>query len=501
MVPDLDKRTREEIKDEIGRLAAAYTPQWRYNRSQPDIGSVLADLFAGLMEECIGCYNQMPVRSRLAFLEALGVEPIPARAAEGYMVFSLAGRGLPESSVEAGTGVIAEGRDKSLLRFETLEEVYVSDLTAELVRDGEEGILYVGFDQPPDRGIISLLFSLKQWSGTGEARTGWEYLAPDGWRPLPVEDQTDGLSHSGIVRFLCMSEWGRELRAGMDGFWLRIAREDKIPFPAGVGEVFINAAPVRAKSPGTAGNLPPGGPYKLAKTVGYVAGARNPDALSGGTETEPDGRVVIRGSARLRHQFCGVTPGDFERLVYEICPDVLRVKCFTGYDGSGKRRTGGVTVVVLPEDFRSGRGYFYKMQELVKAYLERYGEGLLCREGNLYVTRPVPVRMHVQCGLAVGSYREAAGIRRLAEEALRRFLDPVRGNHDGGGWDMGEVPDYGQIKACLLSVPGICHIDFLRTAYEMETEQGFREALWEQLGSYPWILPELGECKVMVTVI
>lgn len=500
MVPDLDKRTREDLEEQIERLAAAYTPQWRYNRQQPDIGSVLANLFAGLMEESVGCYNRMPWKSRLAFLEALGVEPFPPRPSEGYMLFSLAGSDMPETVAEAGTGVSAECGDGSLWRFETLEEIHVSGAAVELVRDMAEGIWYVGFDRPPNGGVTSLLFSMEQCGGAGEVRTEWEYLAADGWQPLPVEDMTDGLSHSGIVRFVCMSEWQRETRAGMDACWLRILRDRRTPFPGGAVKVFINAAAVRAMAPGTPGNLPPGGRYKLAKTVGYVAGASNPDALSGGTEAEPQERTVIRGSARIRHQFRAVTPGDFERLVYEICPDVLQVKCFSGYDGSGIRRPGSVTVVILPKDFRTGRRYFYKLQELVKAYLEKHAEGLLCQEGKLYVTQPVQVRIQTRCQLAVGSYREVAGIRSLAEETLRRFLDPVCGNHDGNGWDMGDVPDYEQMKACLLAIPGVRYMDFLRTAYEIETADGFREALWERLRKHPWILPEMGECKVTVTV-
>lgn len=500
MVPKLDKRTGEDIRDEIERLAAAYTPQWRYNRRQPDIGSVLADLYAKLMEECIDCYNQIPLRSRLAFLDALGVEPFPARLAEGHMVFSLAGRGLPESVAEAGTGVMVECGDKGLLRFETLQEVYVADLTAELVRDEGEGVWYVGFDRPPDGGVISLLFSIEQQGGMGKSWTEWEYLSPDGWLPLPVEDLTDGLTHSGIVRFLCMGAWGRELRAGTDGFWLRAFRKSGAPFPGGTVKLFINAAEVRAMTPGAAGNLLPGGPYKLAKTAGYVAGAVNPDAMGKGAEAEPEDRAIIRGSARIRHRFRAVTPGDFERLVYEVCPDVLRARCFTGFDGSGTYSPGSVTVVILTEDFRLGSRYFYKVQEQVVEYLEKHAEGLLCREGKLCVTRPVPVRVHVQCRLAVGSYREAGSVRRLAEETLRRFLDPVAGNHDGGGWDMGEAPDYGQVKACLLAIPGVCYVDLLRTAYEMETEHGYCEALWERLGNHPWILPEMGECRIAVTV-
>lgn len=500
MVPDLDKRTKEDLMEQIERLAAAYTPEWRYNRQQPDIGSVLANLFAGLMEECIGCYNQMPWRSQLAFLDALGVESLPACPAGGYMTFSLAGSDMPETVAEAGTGVAAERRDGGLCRFETLEDVYVSGAAVELIKGEKEHIWYVGFDRAPNKGVISLLFSMEQGGGAGEVRTEWEYLAPAGWHPLLVEDLTDGLSHSGIVRFICMSEWRREKREGLDGCWVRIRRDEKKPFPNGDARVYINAAEVRAKTPGAEGNLLPGGMHKLTKTVGYVAGAINPDPLSGGAEREALEQTVLRGGARIRHRFRAVTPGDFERLVYEVCPDVLRVRCFSGYDERGEKRAGSVTVVILPENFREGRRYFYQMQERVREYLETYAEGLLCGEGKLYVIQPAPVRIHVECELYVGSYREVAGIRKRVEETLCRFLDPVSGNHDGNGWDMGEAPDYGQIKACLLDIPGVRYMGILRVAYEIGLEDGYHEALWERLGKYPWILPEMGERKVVIQV-
>lgn len=500
MVPALDQRTEEELKQQIGRLAAAYTPEWRYNREHPDMGSVLANLFAGLMGESIGCYNQMPQRNRLAFLDALGMEAFPARFAEGYLVFSLAGSDMPETVAVAGTGVAAEGGDGSLIRFETLEDVYVSAAAVELIRDRGDGAWYVGFDRCPNRGVISLLFSLEQWAGSGEAGTAWSYRSPEGWRPLPVEDLTDGLSHSGMVRFVCMSEWQQFPLGGQEGYWVRICRGTDHPFPGGDVRVYLNAAAVRATTPGTVGNLPPGGPYKLTRTVGYVAGAANPDVLIGGTEAEKPEQAAIRGSARIRHQFRAVTPGDFERLVYEICPDVLRVKCFSGYEGGGSRKAGCVTVVILQRDFREGRRYFYKLREIVTEYLNTHAEGLLGVGGRLFVTQPVAVRVHVQCELCVDSYRMVQGISSKAKETLARFLDPEWGNHDGHGWELGDVPEYGQIKSCLMELPGVCSLEFLRVAYEMETAEGVREALWEQLKRCPWILPEPGNCSVTVTV-
>lgn len=44
MIPKLDPRTAEDLKQQMERLAASYTPQWRYHREHPDMGSVMAGL-------------------------------------------------------------------------------------------------------------------------------------------------------------------------------------------------------------------------------------------------------------------------------------------------------------------------------------------------------------------------------------------------------------------------------------------------------------------------
>lgn len=499
MVPKLDSRTAEDLKQQMERLAASYTPQWRYHREHPDMGSVMAELFVDLMAETLNCYNQMPEYHQTVFLDALGADRISPRPAAGYVVFSLARNDMPETGVPKGTEIAADVPGLELILYRTRQEIWVTAAELTLYQDGLKNEWYLHFDNPPGQGVLSLLVRIPPREGERRSFPEWEYLSRTGWKLLPVEDDTEGLSHSGLIRFAGAGDWLEEQLLGQAGHWLRVKQRGPEPMPQGPVEILPNAAPVCAVEPGMAGNLPAGSNLRLMENIGFVAAARNPDALTGGCDQEEMARAVPRSAARIRHQFKAVTPCDFEGLVYEICPDVLQVKCFSGYDGFGKRQSGAVTVVVLAADYQAGRRYFYSLKEQISRWLAQHAESLLVAQGNLTVTGPVWVRVHVTGELCAASAQEVLMIQRMAQDNLVRFFDPVRGNHDGNGWTVGEVPEYGQIHDCLLLIEGVNAVLSLSVAYEMETVEGYREVLWEQLRCLAWKLPEAGDCRITVT--
>lgn len=489
-----------DLERQIEKLASAYVPEWRYHRTRPDTGSTLANLYAELMEEIIQCYDRMPERNRMDFLDRLGVEQLLEQAAEGYLTFQLVREDMTETVVPAGSGVMANGSDGSLCRFDTLEDVYVTASGGQLTQERVDGMWYLMLEHRPSKGVISLLCSMEQ-SGSGSPRMPlWEYFGDEEWSNLQAEDRTDGLTHTGIVRFSGMPDWGKTEICGREGYWMRIRYADGTPLLCGDTVVYGNAAPVKARDPGKQGNIPPQTQWRLMKTIGAVSGAVNPDALGGGCAGESRERAATRGSARIRHRFRAVTPGDFERLVYEICPDVRMVKCFPGYGGDGAPRTGAVTVVVMAEDYPEGRAGFYRTQDRVMQYLKARADCLLVQSGDLSVTGPVPIRIHVACELCADSYREVLKVQQSAGEALSLFLNPVKGNHDGNGWEFGEIPGYESIKSRLLEIPGVSYLKSLRIAYQIETKEGTKEILWEWLKNYPWSLPEAGDIQIAVMV-
>lgn len=117
-----------KIQNSIKKRAESYTPEWRFNIENPDIGSALALVFAEMITGTIKRFSQIPMKNRIAFLNALNVSMLPAVPAHGYVQFSLINEEVEGAQVEAGTMVIAS--DSSLpdgqVFFETQEDIYVS---------------------------------------------------------------------------------------------------------------------------------------------------------------------------------------------------------------------------------------------------------------------------------------------------------------------------------------------------------------------------------------
>lgn len=139
------QKEREAVLGQIAALAAAYTPEWRFNTIHPDAGTALALIFGDLFCDTRKRFAQLPVKHQYAFFNQLGLTPCPALAADGYAVFGLSsdefgGAFLPEGvsvSAESGPNTSAENLH-STISYATTETLYVSPakLSCALLVDG-----------------------------------------------------------------------------------------------------------------------------------------------------------------------------------------------------------------------------------------------------------------------------------------------------------------------------------------------------------------------------
>jgi hypothetical protein len=96
--------------------------------------------------------------------------------------------------------------------------------------------LYLGFDQAPLKGPISLFFALKEQEYTEEnrPRVEWEYFrlatgeTAGEWARLLVTDGTKNLTESGVVEFIGPSDFTTNRLFGQTLYWIRaVDVEDK----------------------------------------------------------------------------------------------------------------------------------------------------------------------------------------------------------------------------------------------------------------------------------
>lgn len=149
----LDPRTQETLCDRMEELAASYTPEWRLDRRDPDIGSTLALIFAGQMADNIRRLNQLPEKYHTEFANLLGLTLKPAYPASGVVVAELMRGTVPGVALPRGTRLMADGADGDPVLFETMGDVYLTNarITDVLSLSGTQGrvLPLLGGPKPP----------------------------------------------------------------------------------------------------------------------------------------------------------------------------------------------------------------------------------------------------------------------------------------------------------------------------------------------------------------
>lgn len=105
-LPEIDDRDFSQLLAEAKARIPVHNPEW-VNFNDADPGMTLLQLWAFMSENLLYQAKLIPERNRLKFLKLLGIEPEPARAAEGIVAFSnLKGR-LDSVTLAADLEVLA----------------------------------------------------------------------------------------------------------------------------------------------------------------------------------------------------------------------------------------------------------------------------------------------------------------------------------------------------------------------------------------------------------
>lgn len=122
----IDNRKREDILQRIKELAASYTPEWQFTEQNPDIGSVIALLFADQMQENIRRYDLSFERDHVELMNLLGISRRPARPARSTVLLRMVPDTIPGQMLAAGTKFLADGAGEKPPVFETSHRIYVT---------------------------------------------------------------------------------------------------------------------------------------------------------------------------------------------------------------------------------------------------------------------------------------------------------------------------------------------------------------------------------------
>lgn len=192
----LDPRSRTDLQRRLEELAASYTPEWRFDRRNPDVGSTLALIYTNQMADNIRRYNQLPEKYHTEFVNMLGLTLQPAYPASGVVVAELMRESVPGVALPRGTRLTAQGNNGMPIVFETTGDVYltsarISDVVAVSGTMGRINSLLGG----PARAE---LFP-GEWEPV-EVKTEKSALLPEGEEPSVPEFELFDFEQRGIER-------------------------------------------------------------------------------------------------------------------------------------------------------------------------------------------------------------------------------------------------------------------------------------------------------------
>lgn len=282
LVPKITEQIAERLVEELLRRAPGYVPEW--NSVGPSKGEALLRVFARYMETLQAGLDCVPERSRLAFLDMLGIGLLPAQGSRAPLVFSLvenspldvsfparsevAAQLLPRASASGLAGPAPNNTSQSLI-FSTEQAIAVSRAQIKAFYSTIPGTdewtnhsaklskgftlfadagpsthaIYLGHDELfALAGDISVILSVTLQENTTRPPlksgvlampasrpplpTNWEYLTDQGWLPFTVaseDDTTDGLRKDGqiVMRRECGPKAKQDTIEGRTSYWLR----------------------------------------------------------------------------------------------------------------------------------------------------------------------------------------------------------------------------------------------------------------------------------------
>ncbi|MBR2948341.1 MAG: hypothetical protein IKC46_00615 [Lachnospiraceae bacterium] len=161
----------KNILTQLEKLAASYTPEWKFDKNNPDAGSALAMLIADMFADSRQRLDKALHKHKIQYLnrfDKLVSEPVST--AKGFVQFTPVAGNEDLMAVPAGTQLMAENGEQEII-FETVHDICLADagLTAVLVTDRYDDKIVSLAESAAQERLEKITFTAFSTEGKNEA--------------------------------------------------------------------------------------------------------------------------------------------------------------------------------------------------------------------------------------------------------------------------------------------------------------------------------------------
>lgn len=251
---------------------------------------------------------------------------------------------------------------------------------------------------------------------------------------------------------------------------------------------------------GSAGNVSAGQINKLNRTIGFIGEITNYDRTIGGCDQEGIEESITRNALKLRHGYRAVTATDYENLAMEASRNIIKAKCCSNYDANGEKKYGYITLVLLQRDYSQQNSYFEFLREKVEGYLRQYMNEVLIEQERFKIIEPEFIVINVNISIVIKNYNKVFEVKDKVDKCITNYLNPVNGNFDKKGWNIGECPNESQIQNSVKDISDISYIKNVRIDAYRQGSDGRVEIDYETQKKRAFVLPVSGQHKINIDI-
>ncbi len=164
-IPMIHNLSKEDLIQTIKELSASYTPHWRFDPADPDIGTALAMIFAEMQADTFRRYQELPLKWRTDYFNNLHASLNPEQPAYGYVSFRVVSDEVQGTELPAGTSLTTYVTDSAgdIVPVETREDVFVAPSSLETVYESNDKLDFIGklWDKSQDKKFSLFGFSVE----------------------------------------------------------------------------------------------------------------------------------------------------------------------------------------------------------------------------------------------------------------------------------------------------------------------------------------------------
>lgn len=251
---------------------------------------------------------------------------------------------------------------------------------------------------------------------------------------------------------------------------------------------------------GAHGNVAPHAILGFASRPAGITWVTNHKRISGGSQRETIEQASRRRTGELLAMDRIVTLEDFQRAVLASNRSICRVKCAAHVDRYNQPAEGKLAVAVLLREYRQGGELFDTVVRPAQRLLAEKASLLLAGTDKVDLFEVRYVEFYVVVDGVIEDYNQYHEVHQAISRRLAAFLDPITGNFNGQGWEIGQLPGRELIYNSIKTVPHIKWIKGLHLFTYVTTEQGRQAVELETIRQDPFTVPVCGEPEINLTV-